>query len=100
VTDPAEPLFGKRFLIESISRSAEEVAHVFVQRDDGIILRVPLRSTDRSTLVDHTPQAKLSGIAVAEFLDLVKEYGLCPSITKPRPTKSGRRSTKNHDKKS
>jgi hypothetical protein len=100
VTDPAHPLFGRRFRIESISRSDEAVAHVFVRRDDGIILRVPLRATDRSTLVNHAPRAKLCGSAVAEFLDLVKEYGLCPENNQPKPTKSGRRSTKNRDNKS
>jgi hypothetical protein len=51
-------------------------------------------------LVNLSPQAKLSGVAVAEFLDLVKEYKLCPSINKPKSIKSGRRSTKNRDKKS
>jgi len=100
ITDQSHPLFGRRFQIESISRSDEAVAHVFVRRDDGIILRVPLRATDRSTLVEFSPRAKLCSIAVAEFLDLVKEYGLCPQTAPPKPTESGRRSTKNLDKKS
>jgi len=100
ITDSTHPLFGRRFQIESISRSDEAVAHVFVRRDDGIVLRVPLRATDQSTLVDHTPRAKLCGSAVAEFLGLVKEYGLCLKNTKTKSTRSGRRSTKNRDKKS
>ena len=100
INDPSHPLFGWRFQIESISRSDEAVAHVFVRRDDDIILRIPLRATDRSTLVDHTPRAKLCGSAVAEFLGLVMEYELCPQTKQTKPTKSGRRSTKNCDKKS
>jgi len=76
------------------------VAHVFLRRDDGIVLRVPLRATNLSTLVDHTPRAKLSSQAAQEFLDLVKEYELCPPINIRKPAKPGRRSTKKRDKKS
>ena len=71
-----------------------------MRREDGIVLRVLLRATDRSTLVNHAPRAKLCGTAVAEFLNLVKEYGLCPTTSQTKPTMSGRRSTKKCDKKS
>lgn len=100
ITDPAEPLFGKRFRLESISRGAEEATHVFLRREDGIVLRVPKRATDLSVLVDHAPRAKLSQQAVAEFLDLVKEYELCPPPQESPRTNSGRRSTKSRNKKS
>ena len=98
ITDRAEPLFGKRFQVESISRVTEEDARVFLRREDGIILRVRLRSTNLSTLVDHAPRAKLCRQAVAEFLDLVKEYELCSRTMKP--IESGHRSTIRRDKKS
>ena len=100
MTDPREPLYGKRFRVESVSRSSEDVAHVFLRRDDGIVLRVPLRATSLSTLVNHAPRAKLCRQAAQEFLDLVKEYELCPPTNIRKPTKSGRRSTKKRDKKS
>jgi hypothetical protein len=100
VTDPAEPLFGKRFGVESISRSGNQAAQVFLKRGDGIVLRVPLRATNLSTLVDLAPRAKLSKSAIAEFLELVKEYELCPQIQKSEPITPGRRSAKKHDKKS
>ena len=105
MTDPREPLYGKRFRLESVSRSQEEVAHVFLRRDDGIVLRVPLRATSLATLANQAPQAKLCTPAAQEFLDLVKEYELCPPINLPpintrKPNKSGRRSTKKRDKKS
>ena len=98
ITDPAEPLFGKRFQVESISRGTEEDARVFLRREDGVVLRVRLRATNLSTLADHAPRARLCRQAVAEFLDLVKEYELC-SRTK-KPIKSGHRSTSRRDKKS
>jgi hypothetical protein len=77
-----------------------EAASVFVRRKDGIVLRIPLRATNLSTLANHTPRAKLCASAVAEFLTLAKEYDLCSQSENGAPTKSGRRSTKNHDEKS
>jgi hypothetical protein len=100
VTDPTEPLYGRRFRVESISRSPQEVAHVFVRRADGIGLRVPLRSTNLSVLVSETPRAKLNTQSIAEFLSLVKEYELCPPPKTSPPKQSGRRSTSIRDSKS
>jgi hypothetical protein len=100
VTDPAEPLFGKRLRVESVASTPEDVAHVFLRRDDGIVLRVPLRATSLSTLVRHAPRAKLCKHAVQEFLDLVKEYEQCVQKPATKPAKSGRRSNKRTRKKS
>ena len=100
MTDPRAPRYGKRFRFDSVSRSSEPLAHVFLRRDDGIVLRVPLRATSLSTLVNHAPRAKLCKQAAQEFLDLVKEYELCPPTNLRKPTKSGRRSAKKRDKKS
>jgi len=90
--------------MKSVSRSPKDVAHVFLKRDDGIVLRVPLRSTSLASVTHPTPRSKLSHLAVREFLGLVKEYELC-STTRPktpqrRSAKSGRRSIKKRDKKS
>jgi hypothetical protein len=79
---------------------------VFLKREDGIVLRVPLRATNLSTFVEPTPRVKLSRSAVSEFLALVKEHELCPlmntspSASKRPPSRSGRRSKKTCDKKS
>jgi hypothetical protein len=100
VTDPAEPLFGKRFRVESVASPPQEVGHVFLQREDGIVLKVPLRATSLSTLVRHAPRAKLCKHAVQEFLDLVMEYERCAKTPAKAPAKSGRRSTKQKRKKS
>jgi hypothetical protein len=100
LTDPREPLWGKRLLAERVARGPEEVAHVFLRRDDGVVLRVPLCATSLSTLVNHAPRAKLCKQAAQEFLDLVKEYELCPPTNTPKPNKSGRRSNEKRDKKS
>ena len=92
VTDPTEPLFGKRLRVERVASTPQEVAHVFLRREDGIVLRVPLRATSLSTLVHHAPRAKLCRQAVQEFLDLVREYEQCE--TKDKSAKSGSRSNK------
>lgn len=89
--------------MESVSRSPKDVAHVFLKRDDGIVLRVPLRSTSLASVTNHTPRSKLSHRAVREFLELVKEYELCPTPcpkTQRQSATSGRRSIKNRDMES
>ena len=99
MTDPAEPLFGKRLRVESVASTPQDVAHVFLRRDDGIVLRVPLRSTSLSTLVRYAPRAKLCREAVQEFLDLVKEYEQCAQKSPTKSVKSGPRSNKPRRKK-
>ena len=66
----------------------------FLQREDGIVLRVPLRATNLSTLVPHAPRAKLCKQAVEEFLNLVREYGQCDTKQEGKSAKSGSRSKK------
>ena len=99
MTDPAEPLFGKRLRVESVASTPQDVAHVFLRRDDGIVLRVPLRGTSLSTLVRYSPRAKLCRDAVQEFLELVKEYEQCAPKSPTKSTKSGPRSNKPRRKK-
>jgi len=97
ITDVTHPLLGKRFAVISLSQHPGVLQSVLVQRPDGGTLRLPLRQTSLSVLVDHSPHAKLSTLVAQEFLNLVKEYELWP-LTKP--VKSGPQSTKISDKKS
>lgn len=86
--------------IESIARTDPHVAHVFLRNSDGVVLRVPLRATSLSTLVDHSPRTTLNHQSVTQFLQLVKEYALC-QILATQPTKaSGIRSARNNNKMS
>jgi hypothetical protein len=80
--------------VESIPRTPQEVAYVFLRREDGIVLKVPLRSTNLSTLVRHAPIAKLCKSSVQEFLDLVKDYERCVKKPATNSAKSGSRSKK------
>ncbi|MEQ1904535.1 MAG: hypothetical protein ABL888_10145 [Pirellulaceae bacterium] len=100
MTDPREPLYGKRLRIESIARTDPRFAHVFLRTEDDVVLRVPLRATSLSTLVDHSPRATLNTDAVVQFLELAKEYALCRAIKNPKSTRYGHRSTNNNGKMS
>ena len=51
ITDPAEPFFGKRLRLESISRGTDEATHVVLRREDGIVLRVPKRRSIADTQI-------------------------------------------------
>jgi hypothetical protein len=94
VTDPTEPLFGKCLRLESVASTPQDVAPVFLRRDDGIVLRVPLRATSLSSLVRYAPRAKLCKHAVQEFLGLVKEYERCTQKSWSKSARSGPRSNK------
>ncbi len=101
VTDPAEPLYGKRFEVLKVSRGPEAVAEVLVRYQDDIQLRLPLRATDLVTtglaISSHElPRVKLSRSSVEELFSLVKEYELCRHL----PKKSGQRSASRTSKKS
>ena len=100
MTDPVEPLFGKRLLVEHVASTPKDVAHVFLRREEGIVLSVPLRATSLSTLVRYAPRAKLCKRAVREFLDLVKEYEQCVRKSVTKSVKSGPRSGKRTRNKS
>ena len=99
MTDPSEPLFGKRLAVESVAKTPQDVAHVFLRRSDGVVLRVPLRATSLATLVDHAPRAKLCKQAVQDLLQLVKEYERCQKTNQNKSaplgqSPSGKRSTR------
>jgi len=48
VTDPAHPLFGRRFRVLSISHPPQAPGHVVVAYRDFMRLRLPVRATDLS----------------------------------------------------
>jgi hypothetical protein len=79
VTDPAHPLFGRRFKVHSGSGGDSPTARIFVFYRDDHRLMILREATNLSVLERIAPRAKLSTSAVQEFLALVKEYELCRS---------------------
>lgn len=95
VTDPSHALYGKRFAIARIARGPEASAVVFVRYGDHFQLRVPIRATSLSTLLEQAPRFKLTRCSVEDLLSLVKEYESCQQ----RPKRSGRHSPVKRKKK-
>jgi hypothetical protein len=96
VTDPTEPLYGKRFELLQVSRGPETSAVVLVRYKNDARLRLPLRATSLATWLPEGPRVTLTCSAVEELLSLVKECEPCP---RPQP-ESGPRSERSTSRKS
>ena len=90
VTDPAHPLFGRRFPLLRLCRSAHGAGFVEVRYRDTFRLRIPLDATDRATTPPTGTRTKLTPAAVQEFIALAEESaGSCrnhPSASGPDST--------------
>ena len=82
ITDSSHPLFGRRLEIVSIARGDEATSNVFVKYCENITLRIPIVATSLSNIGDATLPIKISTASVEDFLQLVREYGVCPTISK------------------
>ena len=86
MTDPAHPLYGRRFKVHSVTGGNTHSARVFVVYRGDLRLMILREATNLSVLERTAPRTKLCRtVASREFLALVKEYKLCRSP----PTKSG-----------
>ena len=85
VTDPAHPLFGRRFPVLSISSAPNAVGYVYVTYREYITLRIPRDATNlapaRSTL-----ETKLTVAAVEQ---LVSVAGECEVLCQENQKMSG-----------
>lgn len=73
VTDPAHPLFGRRFAVLSVSRQTRDSALVFVAYRDTMRLRIPVSSTSLASCQVRPLRTKWTREAVQELLSLVTE---------------------------
>src|SRR5262249_17870399 len=86
VIDPTHPLYGRRFHVLWLCRSAHGEGFVEVCYREHIRLRLPLSATDRTLLPPARPGTKLTLEAIHQLIARVKEcHALCPSS----PTVSG-----------
>jgi hypothetical protein len=90
VTDPTHPLFGRRFLVLSITRPPHSPGHVFVAYRDAMQLRIPVASTSLMASRIPPPGTKWTPDAIRELLSLIQE-GETPCRC---PQTSGRSSRK------
>jgi hypothetical protein len=87
VTDPAHPLYGRRFAVLSITRQPGSPGFVLVAYGDTIRLRIPVPATNLATGQVPRPRTKCTAAAIRELLSLFEEVR--PSC-RNRRTQSGR----------
>ena len=87
MTDPAHPLHGKRFKVESVCRPpGGKSGHVFVTHEEGQTLRIPIQATNLGTGQVLQTRTKLNRQAVTDLLALFQRFQVpCPD----QPDKSG-----------
>ena len=86
VTDPAHPLFGRRFEILSVHDSPGLVGHVLVSYRSHMHIRIELRFTNLAPSPPPAPPAtKLTSQAVTELARLMRELDERCEVRDARP---------------
>src|SRR5262249_3993400 len=86
VTDPTHPLFGRRFVVHSLSQSLGRAGFVYVVYQETMMLRLPVEVTNRHRCPQLRARAKWTAEATEGFLTLFKEVQpACP----PAPSGEG-----------
>lgn len=98
IIDPKHPLYGKSFPLINANEQLSHRSHVLVKLCEGMIIRIPLISTNLSS--NHFPAcSKISISAVKELIFLAQDYftchktqeisGMnCPNISKSKSSKT------------
>ena len=73
VTDPTHPLFGRRFTVLSICKSAHGLGSVLVAYREAIQLRISLPATSLNFTPAARVRTKLTKEAIHQIISLVKE---------------------------
>jgi hypothetical protein len=79
VTDPTHPLFGRRFVVRSITHPSGHPGFVFVAYRRSFTLRIPLVATDAHPCPLPRTPTKWASASVADFLAVFQEvHHACP----------------------
>ena len=73
VTDPAHPLYGRRFQVLSISHPPQRPGHVVVAYRGSLRLRIPVPATEPTPVNATRPRTRFTRDALLELLALLKE---------------------------
>ena len=81
VTDPAHPLFGRRFALLSTRPRPHSVGYLFVAYRDTMVLRISQTATNiASPPPESTSMSKLTLHAITELISLAEQCEvLCPA---------------------
>jgi hypothetical protein len=91
VTDPAHPLYGRRFSIISVSHPPQHAGHVVVAYWDFMRLRLPVLATSLAPSCASPSRTKLTRKALLDLLALVQECATpCPAPPDPSGADSTR----------
>jgi len=86
VTDPAHPLYGRRFALEPVAARSSAGGYVHVAHHSGTTLRLPVAATSLHPLPRNVAGTKLTLEAIQDLLRLAAEgEHACPSA----PARSG-----------
>lgn len=96
VTDPAHPLYGRRFQIISITHPLNSPGHVYARYRKKMVLHIPITATDLA-LTRSIVRTKLTSQAVEEFILLANQ---CEVLCQPSPKISGEKCLRISNKKS
>ena len=91
MTDPAHPLYGRRFPFISVSHPPQHVGHVVVAYRDFMRLRLPVLATSLAPSCASSSRTKLTRKALLDLLALVQE---CATPCPAPPDSSGADSTR------
>jgi hypothetical protein len=91
VTDPAHPLFGRRFTVVSVSHPPQRPGHVLVAYRDFMRLRIPVQATSLATDTGSRLRTQFTRAAFLDLLALLKE---CEAPCPAHPESSGNASPK------
>ena len=79
MTDPAHPLYGRRFPVVSLSHPPQRPGHVLVAYRGFMRLRLPVQATSLAPTMVPSLGTTFTRAAVLELLALVKECeASCP----------------------
>ncbi|HET6521093.1 MAG TPA: hypothetical protein VFG47_14915, partial [Geminicoccaceae bacterium] len=70
VTDPAHPLYGRRFVLVSVTCSSNPNAHVSVAYLGDVVLKIPVAATSLHPAPRGGPSSKLSRDAIGDLVRL------------------------------
>ena len=88
MTDPTHPLFGRRFVVRSLSHPPGQAGFAYVVYQETMTLRIPLAVTDRQRCPRRRTRTKWTSVAIADVLALLTEV---PPSCPPDPSGKGSR---------
>jgi hypothetical protein len=79
VVDPSHPLYGKRFVLVSVTNPARGPRHAMVIYKKDILLRIPLSATSLAAETPRICDAKVSADSLHQLINVARNLSIIPS---------------------